>query len=212
MAYDYTEYLNINTLEQDINNIINDALLNDLHIDINNYKELVNIKHSTFSYLLTTVRDKLFRPKDFYLSKHNNKGSYIDFNNAELLSYLANIFIKLSVRFNKSVGLYNFAEFIGCDFTLMLQWASDEGKELNGARYEVLRNLQESHKTRHISLLNDSVVGQIAVANNDVETGLKWAEKQQQQAAKQAVYFLPSERLDRLRLEEVKSDPNSGNV
>ena len=209
MDYDVNNYIDIENLSSNIDNIINDTLINEFHIDINNYKELVNIKHSTFNYLLTVVCNKLFKPSDYIL---NYKKTYIDYNNIDLLSILVDIFIKLTKRFNKSVGLYGFASLIGVDLVTVNSWVSEEGKKLNPARFQLLQNIREEHKAQHISLLNDSVVGQIAVANNDNETGLKWAEKQQQQAARQAVYFLPSERLDRLRLEETEPEQHPTDV
>ena len=54
-----------------------------------------------------------------------------------------------------------------------------------------------------ISLLNDSPVGALAVANNDSETGLKWAANQIQTITNNTVYYLPSERTDRLNLDKL---------
>ena len=51
-------------------------------------------------------------------------------------------------------------------------------------------------------MLNDTPVGALAVANNDHETGLEWSKNQLQQIAQNAVYLLPSERVDRLRLDK----------
>jgi hypothetical protein len=56
---------------------------------------------------------------------------------------------------------------------------------------------------QQIALLNESPVGVLAVANNDVETGLKWAENNIQQITNNTVYYLPSERLDHLQLDKV---------
>ena len=94
---------------------------------------------------------------------------------------------------------------IGVSSATLSGWLSDEGRRLNSARYEILAKIQENHRMQHISLLNDSVVGQIAVANNDIETGLKWSENNQTTITKQAVYLLPSERIERLRL-DIKDD------
>ena len=58
-----------------------------------------------------------------------------------------------------------------------------------------------------VNNLQASPVGTMAVANNDTETGLQWAKNQQITTEKTTVYYLPSERVDRLRLET--KDDNS---
>ena len=75
--------------------------------------------------------------------------------------------------------------------------------ELNPKRFEVLKNIQESHKAQQIALLNDSPVGSMAVANNDTETGLEWQQKQQQAISQNTVYILPSERIERMKLDKL---------
>ena len=73
----------------------------------------------------------------------------------------------------------------------------------------MLKNIQECHKVQQIGLLNDTPVGALAVANNDHETGLEWS-KNQMQVTAQSVYFLPSERVDRMRL--AKPEENNDSV
>ena len=91
----------------------------------------------------------------------------------------------------------------GIDITTLLRWAGDE--KSNPARYQIINNIKDCHKAAQISLLNDSPVGALAVANNDTETGLEWSTKQAITAANNAVFLIPSERLQRLSITDTKS-------
>ena len=198
-------------LDSDIDNVIDNILVNEFHFDLTNYKDLTNIKHSTFNYLMSNIYNSIFNP--LHNNLINNQKSLLDYNDIILFEFLVNKFIKLCQRFNKSVGLYGFGYMVGADFATLSGWLSDEGQKLNPQRFNALRKIQEDHKAQHISLLNDSGLGLIAVANNDSETGLNWAEKQQQATTTKEVYFLPSERIERLRIEtEQKSGQHSNEV
>ena len=202
---------NLSELNNKIDSVIDNILINEFNLDISNYKELINIKHSSFNYILTNIYNSLFNPLNNTLI--NNQKSLLDYNDIILFDFLVDKFIYLCQRFNKSIGLYGFGYMIGADFATLAGWVSEEGQKLNPERFEALRKIQENHKAQHISLLNDSVVGQIAVANNDTETGLNWAEKQQQTTTTKEVYFLPSERIERLRLKtEQKSQQHENEV
>lgn len=188
------KYIDINTIEQQIDNCIDD-FLDENGID-RDYKSITSIKHSTINYMMSYIYKRLFKP-DRTLC--NNQKSLVDYNNIELLQVLANKFIDICQRFNKSQGLMSFSYLIGCDYTTLNRWLNE--KESNPKRYNVLKSIQESHKEQHISLLNDSPVGALAVANNDIETGLEWSKQQAALQASNAVYILPSERADRLKLQ-----------
>jgi hypothetical protein len=54
----------------------------------------------------------------------------------------------------------------------------------------------------HVGLLNESGLGQVAVANNDIETGLQWQQQAGSGISANAVYILPSERVDKLKLQK----------
>lgn len=201
--------INLSELDSNIDNIINNTLLNDFNINIYDYKELNSIKHNTIDYCLTKVFTNLFQSNNYDYSLFCYK-SIIDFDDIELFSFLVHKFISICQRFNKSLGLVSFGAMVGVPPQTISEWVSDEGRKLNPARAKMLQNLREVHKARHISLLNDSVVGQIAVANNDAETGLNWAEKQQQTTATKEVYFLPSERIERLRITQQQGTEKEG--
>lgn len=187
--------ININTICNEIDNCINDFLVIN-NID-NDYKSLVNIKHQTINFMLSYIYEQLFKPNH---NLKNNQKSIIDYDDLELLQVLANKFINICQRFNKSLGLMSFSYFIGVDYTTLYRWLNE--KESNYNRYYILKSIQESHKAAQISLLNDSPVGALAVANNDPETGLEWSKQQAQLSAQNQVFILPSERMSKLKLDK----------
>lgn len=195
------KYININTIESDIDKCIDDYLTK-MGID-RDYKSLVNIKHQTVNGMFRYIYKRLFKP-DRTLC--NNQKSLIDYENIELLSLLADKFVDICSMFNKSLGLMSFSYMTGIDYSTIYEW-TNEGKKLNPKRSEVLKKIKECHKAAQISLLNDSPVGALAVANNDVETGLEWATKQAINAGQQAVFLIPSERLNRLSISAAEAVP-----
>lgn len=94
----------------------------------------------------------------------------------------------------------SFSYLIGCSYTTLATWLKDE---LNPKRLLILKSIQENHKVAQVGLLNNSPVGALAVANNDTETGLEWSKNQVQQITNNTVYYLPSERTDKLNLEKL---------
>ena len=99
----------------------------------------------------------------------------------------------------------SFSYLTGIAPDTLRQWRLDE--KVNPKRSAVIKYIQEGHKAAQISLLNDSPVGALAVANNDVETGLEWATKQAITAGQQAVFLIPSERLNRLSISAAEAVP-----
>lgn len=196
----FKRVININTVINDIDNYINDYFINN-NIDINDYKIRTTLKHNTINHLLTCLYNDLFSDKLYKPYMHN---SIIDYNDIELLDLLANKFISICQYFNKSLGLYSFSCFVGADLAEIMRWIDENGEKLNPERAQIIRKIQEKHKGQHIALLNDSSIGLLAVANNDVETGLNWQEKQNTVTQQNTVFLLPSERLERLRIEQSK--------
>lgn len=97
----------------------------------------------------------------------------------------------------------SFSYMIGVNYSTIYNWLQNDEK-LNPKRLEVLKSIQEGHKTAQISLLNDSPVGALAVANNDIETGLQWSQNQLLTGQSNAVFLIPSERLNRLQISDSK--------
>ena len=193
-------YININTVCDDIDKVINDVLT-ELNIDAYDYKTITSIKHSTVNYMLSTVYKRLFKP-DHNLP--NNQKSLVDYNDIELLQVLADKFIDICQRFNKSLGLMSFSYMLGCSYSTIACWLNTSDSDgLNYKRSLVLKSIQEGHKAQHIALLNDTPVGALAVANNDHETGLEWSKNNLQQLAGNTVYLIPSERSEKLALQKI---------
>lgn len=187
------KYININTISDQIDDCINQFLANN-GIDTD-YKSITSVKHSTVNYMLSYIYKSLFKPNKTLI---NNQKSLVNYNDSDLMEILAVKFIEICQRFNKSLGLMSFCYMIGCDYSSIFKWLQDE--KLNPVRFKALKYIQESHKAQQIALLNDSPVGALAVANNDVETGLEWSTKQLTLAANNPVFLIPSERLERLKL------------
>ena len=95
----------------------------------------------------------------------------------------------------------SFSYMSGITTETMLQWVSD-GEGLNLERSLMIKKLRDCHKAAQVALLNDSPVGALAVANNDNETGLNWSRQQALEQANNAVYLIPSERLQRLGIDK----------
>lgn len=188
------KYIDINTVCNDIDICI-DNFLNDMNID-RDYKSIVNIKHSTINYLMSYIYQTLFKPNETLC---NNQKSYIDYNNIELLSVLANKFINICQYFNKSLGLISFGYMIGVSSSTLYNWLNNDEKT-NPKRLEILKYIQDGHKVQQIAILNDTPVGALSVANNDHETGLEWSKQQNNQLTANTVYLIPSERVDKLKL------------
>lgn len=171
-------------------------------IDLYNYNSRSNIKHNELNNILLYCYDNLFKPNQSYW---NNEKSNIDYDNIDQLSAVVDSFIHVCMLFNKSLGLFSFCIFSGIDDNTIIRWSSEQGKKSNVLRWEILKTIKEYNKNALISNLKDSPVGALAVANNDVETGLQWAANQNQTITNNTVYLLPSERLDRLKLEKLNN-------
>ena len=179
------------------------------NIDIYNINDIKSIPHNLITLCLRHIYNNLFSSNDPNI-KYNQQKNIINYDDIELLYILSNKFIDISLAFNKSLGIYHFAIMLGADYETMNFWISDEGRRLNPARAHIIENVKNNNKTGHINLLNDSTVGLIAVANNDPVTGLEWTKNNAAAVEKSTVYFLPSERLERLKLENHENTTNDG--
>ena len=196
-------FIDINTIEQQIDNCVIE-FFNGFNVDINDLKTVKSIPHNTLNLCFRFIYKSLFKPdKPLY----NNQKSLINYDDVELLKVLADKFVDICIYFNKSLGLMSFAFMLGIDYSTLYKWLGEEN--LNPTRSQILKSVKECHKLEQISLLNDTPVGALAVANNDHETGLEWS-KNTMQVTAQSVYFLPSERVDRMRL--AKPAENNGDV
>ena len=189
-------YINADDITDKVNQVFNDCVVS-LGYDPNSPADRKAITHNEVNYCLRQVYIKLFKPEK---ALYNNQKSLVNYDDIDLLTVLANVFIDLCFNFNKSLGLMSFSYLVGVDYTTLNRWLND--RESNPKRYDVLKCIQENHKAAQIGLLNGSPVGALAVANNDKETGLEWAKNNAPTITNNTVYFLPSERADRLKLEQ----------
>lgn len=170
-------------------------------LDINDYNFRVKVKHNTIISLLSYVNSNLFmKPYNIYLS--NGQKTLIDFNDYFLIEFLVNKFLDICKLFNKSLGLYSFECFTNIDddiLTAMLYGSN--GEKPNPKFKAVIKKIADYKARSLVGLLQDSNIGQMATANNDKATGLNWSENSAPKIEKETVYILPSERMDRLKLE-----------
>ena len=190
------DYININTVAQDIDNCVID-FMQQRNIDIYDVGQCRSIPHNVLTLCMMSVYNKLFKPDH---GVFNNQRSLIDYNNTDLLTVIANKFIEWSLWFDKSMGIMQFSILTGIHYTTLASWANDQ--ESNPARSDIVKSIKEYHKMEQIGILNNTPVGALAVANNDPETGLNWSANQAQQITNNTVYYLPSERCDKLQLEK----------
>lgn len=192
-------YINTESLKDNILECFNKHLyilgFDDQGIDNSNERKPRYITHNQINYILRQIYNDILKPNK---PLFNNQKSILNYDDIEQLNIIANIFIDICTKFNKSLGLMSFSFLSGIDYTTLIEWLND--KTVNPKRSAILKTVQESHKAIHISLLNESGLGQVAVANNDIETGLQWQQQARSGISANAVYILPSERVDKLKL------------
>lgn len=164
--------------------------------DISTPEGRKKVSHNELTLALKYIYNNIFKAQNTLC---NNQHSRFNYNDLEILTIIANCFIEICLKFNKSLGLLQFSLMCGIAPNTLNEWLSDT---LNPQRMLILKNIQQYHKMEQINLLNESPVGALAVANNDNETGLNWNRQQAQLQQNSTVYILPSERLDKLRIEQ----------
>jgi hypothetical protein len=202
------KYINNLTVYDDIITALETELskmgYNNRGYSFENPKKPNHISHNELNYILRRINNKLFKPNK---PLFNNQKSLINYDDIEQLKIIGQCFIDICSMFNKSLGLMSFCFLTGIDYSTVAAWMSPEGEKLNPERSRILKYIKECHKAAQIGLLNESPVGALAVANNDVETGLQWATKQAIAAGQQAVFLIPSERLNRLSISAAEAVP-----
>lgn len=189
-------FINPKTINSEVIKAVRDNITA-LGYDLTNPKDRKSITHNEVNYILRKVYEQLFKPNQ---ALYNNQKSLLDYDDIDTIKTLANTFIDICSMLNKSLGLVSFSYLIGVSTTTLYNWSRDE--KSNPERFMMVKYIQESHKAAQIGLLNDSPVGALAVANNDVETGLQWSLNQTITAANNAVFLIPSERLNRLNISD----------
>lgn len=165
-------------------------------VDNRNEKKPRYITHNQINYIFRQVYYKLFKPSKPLMCHAN---SIIDYSDTRLLKVIADTFLDICSMYNKSLGLMSFSYLTGITTETFRVWALDADGS-NPERSAIIKYIRESHKAAQIGLLNEAPVGALAVANNDVETGLEWSKQQALTQANNTVYILSSERLQGLGL------------
>lgn len=186
--------INTATISQDIDNCVLEYFSR-YSLDVFDLSQRKYITHNILTGCMKYIYNKLFKPQHGLM---NNQKSLLDYDNIEQLTVVADKFIELSLEFNKSLGLMQFSIMSGIHRSTLAEWR--DNRELNPIRSDIINNICECHKMEQIGLLNDSPVGALAVANNDIETGLEWSKQQALTQANNTVYILSSERLQGLGL------------
>ena len=197
-------FINPETINSQVINAVRDNIIA-LGYDLTNPKDRKSITHNEVNYILRKVYEQLFKPDQ---ALYNNQKSLLDYDDTKTIKMLADTFIDICAMLNKSLGLVSFGYMIGVSTTTIYNWSRDE--KPNPERFAIVKYIQDCHKAAQIGLLNDSPVGALAVANNDTETGLEWSTKQALNQASNAVFLIPSERLNRLKIqapEEISKEP-----
>jgi hypothetical protein len=194
-------FINNSTIQSQIMDTFYIAL-NNLGFDKNGIDNTIQnkpryITHNQINYCLRFVYEQLFKPdKPLY----NNQKSKINYDDIEQLQIIANTFLDICMIYNKSLGLMSFSYLSGIAPETLAAWSVSDGNELNLGRSRIIKYIREGHKAQQIGLLNEAPVGALAVANNDTETGLEWAQKQAAAATSNTVFLIPSERVERLKI------------
>ena len=178
--------VDLENLEENITGVFLDYLRKG-GVDTENLDAIAKIKHNTFEAALISVQMTLFKADKKQIT---NQLSLLPYNDNEILERLVNIYINLCTMCNKSTGLYGFSSLTGYYYNTIKQWYGDE---LNPVRMSLLKRIAENRQHLHINRMQDTPLGDVAVANNDTELGLVWAKNSAQAVGKTAVFIIPGE-------------------
>lgn len=189
--------VNPDTIHDSVIKVVSDTLIS-MGYDLNNPKERKSISHNEITFALRSVYDQLFKPdKPLF----NNQKSVIDYDDMEQLKVLADTFLDICFLYNKSLGLQNFSYMTGIDYWTLLRWKDNE--EINPIRYQIVKSIVNGYSIANDGHLSDTPIGQAIHANHNAEMGKLYGEKQAVINNTTTVYYLPSERSDRLKLDKL---------
>lgn len=189
-------FINPETISNQVNETIKEYC-NIYGIDLYNYNVRGNIKHNEVNNMLRYCYNRLFKPDR---PLYNNQKSKLNYDDISQLQAVTEVFLNVCSLFNKALGLFSFGIFTGIAFDTLQSWSGQDGERINPARFELLKSIKAYNAGALVDNLKDTPVGALAVANNDTETGLNWSRNQAAQITNNTVYYLPTERSDRLKL------------
>lgn len=196
--------ININIIHDEIMQCVLNQLsimgYNNNGVDYSNEKKPHYISHNEINYILRQVYNNLFKPdKPLF----NNQKSLVDYDNVELLQVLADTFLDICFMYNKALSLQSFSYMTGINYWTLLEWRDQE--ELNPIRSQIVKSIIQGYSIANSGQLSDTPIGQAMLANNDPEMGKMYARNQAQQITNNTVYYLPSERSDKLKLDKLEN-------
>ena len=124
-----------------------------------------------------------YEKKDSFV-RYNNKNSKIDYNDIEELNNICDIYIDLCFEHNIIPCQYGFYRLTGITRDTLNKWdngesraGSDEGASLTHS--DIVKKIKAAYQEFYKDNLTDAPVGQITIANNDMDLGLMYSRGQQ---------------------------------
>ena len=193
-------------LDELINNCIMEYC-NKYNIDIMDAATRSKLNHMEAANIIRYINNSILSMPLEYRYNNGYINSLIDYDDNDLIIYLINKYLAICNFFNKSLGIYSLSVFLGVDNETINSWLYDHnGEKLNDGRALAVQKVQQYKARSLVNILQNSGIGALAVANNDKETGLNWAENAAPKLERETVYFLPSERMDRLKLDKSRDN------
>ena len=141
------------------------------------------VKQTKFNAAWKYIYNRLFKP-DINTVRYNNKNSKIDYNDIEKLNNICDIYIDLCFEHNIIPCQYGFYRLTGITRDTLNKWdngesraGSDEGASLTHS--DIVKKIKAAYQEFYKDNLTDAPVGQITIANNDMDLGLMYSRGQQ---------------------------------
>lgn len=149
------------------------------NIDITDMQSACKVRQNFFNAAWNYIYNALFRLDDNEKKIYNRK-SKIDYDDADLLYNIAEIYISICEQYHVEPTYYGYSRLTGISSGTLQLWGMGEG--LSGkANPQKLSDLTKYIRTASQAFtrsdLEDSTLGQITKANHDEEKGLLYARK-----------------------------------
>lgn len=145
-----------------------------------------SIKPSKGNAIWKYIYNILFRP-DKNTVRYNNKNSKLDYGNIDLLNDVADIYIDLCFDYGIPQSRYGFSRLTGISEDELLRWNKEESRGgsdgATSSHCVLVKKIDSARRAFVRDKLMENPVGQMAIANNDKETGLLYAANQAQAQA-----------------------------
>ena len=142
-----------------------------------------SIKQTKFNSAWKYIYNILFKPDENTI-KYNNKNSKINYNDLSELNDICDIYIDLCFEYNIIPCQYGFYRLTGITRDTLNKWdngesraGSDAGASLTHS--DIVKKIKAAYQEFYKDNLTDAPVGQITIANNDMDLGLMYSRGQQ---------------------------------